>query len=94
MDVIKAEINSVLLSVVFALQQQIRKLLEERITNSDTWKSLENGQLRAEFGLPDDIQTRLQEILDKLEKDRLEKLIKYKNRNKTESIGEKIEENK
>ena len=64
LDAIKAEINSVLLSVVFALQQQIRKLLEERITNSDTWKSLENGQLRAEFGLPDDIQTRLQEILD------------------------------
>jgi len=64
LDAIKAEINSVLLSVVFALQREIRRLLEERITNSETWKSLESGQLRAEFGLPDDVTTRLQEILD------------------------------
>lgn len=64
LSAIKDEINSILLGVVFVIQRQIRELLKERITNSETWKSLESGQLRAELGLPDDILTRLQEILD------------------------------
>ena len=64
LDAIKAEINKIMISVVLVLQQNIKKSLEDKIKNSRTWQSLEEGKLRAEFGLPDDIATRLGEILE------------------------------
>ena len=64
LDAIKAEINKIMISVVLVLQQNIKKSLEDKIKNSRTWQSLEEGKLRAEFGLPDDIAPRLGEILE------------------------------
>jgi hypothetical protein len=36
----------------------------DAITGSDEWQSLKGGKLRAEFGLPDDVDSRLSQILD------------------------------
>jgi len=64
MNEIKAVLNGILSSSAKSIEVEIRTLFMDAITGSDTWQSLKDGKLRAEFGLPDDVDTRLSNILD------------------------------
>lgn len=62
-DAIRAELNSVLLSASTSIQQRARKLFEERLIASETWRDLDGGELQGELGIPLDVKTRLHNIL-------------------------------
>jgi len=64
MGEIGAVLNGVLSSSAKSIEGSIRALFVAAITGCDEWQSLKSGQLRAEFGLPDDVDSRLSAILD------------------------------
>ena len=64
LDEIRKVVDEVLLKSTSSIVSMVRDIFTDAIINSETWTSLRNGRLRAEFGLPEDVEDRLKDILE------------------------------
>jgi len=62
-EALRDELNRIVGTVGTFIEANVRLLFYDYITNSEEWTSLKSGKLRAQFGLPDDVEERLVKIL-------------------------------